>query len=1754
MPTLMKHPTAVGCAPTNSCIARTQVLLLLALLLLIAPKLSAQTLKASFWTNDVRNNVTFTNMIEPSRTMSIKFSGTTSFFADTGSASITLPQHVTYVSHRVDDIIGSSREDGYQITENDGTLTLTYTRDLENDPFQNSNSFEIWLVVETASLAELPHIAPTWNMPLSMSAQGNGNSENLERTEEGYWLYNRLTTTLLSDVTSAKGDDILEYKVELTNYPHEKVVRNSFGIQHPYGTDIIPDSVTGINGTSLYDNSLAYLWKDEAPSSISMTYAVKVRAESSLDFFDITEFAASASCTLTVETDHPDSPRRIHISKSNTTVLPRDAPEDPGVNMWFTDSETPYVAGLPNQLVLNFFLTEEMESRTIEIVPPLTSTDEHILKVPWIDFPESFTLTPEDPRRTFEIPIELIGAGLARIAAEATAIKPDGSRVSFSNDRGVRVDEGLTVTLTEVGRESTGALAIGDETTVRLLVKAPRSLSDNLTNVRFADPAGLEIPDLFEISKVPESTAIGSLRSGEEVAFDWTLKAARPGRFTVSHHLVTAEKADGSTITSNKAELNGSVQGFRVAIELPKADALTLKPKESGDPDAPSGFEPLEFQATIQVSVPEKGEPIKNVTLQGFDASDGGIDIDLVEATGLESEPWQDVQPQPVPAPVWVSKRSSIGTLPQTLQPGKDPGEFHVTITATRPGTFELAALITASPEDESTTITGRGTNVADIKGEVVLSIELEVVNDPPRITEGEAVEITGVVENVSLTETLILDPLLVLSSGQGLPRGPVALEDALPPVGVPGIFNPVLEPGERERFRLRVQTVSLPGFDQREMARQSVIIDFAASGKIVSADGKETRDLDNTSTVVEWGNGSFEVAGKTFLRAAVEADLRPTNVLTPEQFVAISAGKSLENLVGGASEAVAAMPGMLANLPTAFYGVANLGGRLEVEKRIASYNAARYLWAWTDLQIDVWAGLDTSQREQNLRLIGDELALYYGDHFESVEQVRQLVNRSVTDYMVRIEEYEQRAYDAAGYGYNMELAEIVGEPFRPIGGLAIEEAASALAIASWTAKVSRSRELVELAALREQRLLARGKTEADVAVQFMQRQGDPRITEMPDPMKALPASTPLTQKHAVDGWGVDPVSDRNLIRMTDVKNGGMPIFVAIRSRADETIEWMKTQLGIVPKPMTFKPKNVNADDVKYLGYRDGVGYGDANGVGAGDRGATLLAEPIPRDVVIKRLEGADEVTKSRVLDRHADRWEEWYGHKDFNSRVIDREESKFFGLSGGMKFDVSDGRRIGKGTLGVPRRGSVPQPDINADTVGPGILDARQFELRQVNDPPDNDLFEGGRQYYECWLEDDLRTPTRSGAMRRIAGDIDTVAVGLADGSALPIASEFSETVAKNMLHGVQAQHPWSSTLTIDKLYQKFVNNGTHRWHPDPALRGEPLIIYVNGERRVGWFHPSRTITAENPLKNFMWVDGGTADVDNVIRFQKDMRGNLDDVDVVNPPVVKPTTSIIRDALLTSDITESTNLIATCTISTARTGGTLYRLSRNTIFEKQNEDGSWSEADPSEGCGDDSGIVIWPETFMSAGVVSGTTRIPIIEDLLDFDWQEMFQIGDHIIIDPGGANEEHRTVAAHGSLVLDRPLTFSHAMGVRIVSAGADTNDIDADGLSTALEIALNTNPAVADTDDDGVDDGTEFRLGTNPLVPDQLPFPNGVLTVQRLEDGGLNITWPADITGLLEESDTMIPGTWTPVPEASSAGARITRPTQRSFFRLRP
>lgn len=84
----------------------------------------------------------------------------------------------------------------------------------------------------------------------------------------------------------------------------------------------------------------------------------------------------------------------------------------------------------------------------------------------------------------------------------------------------------------------------------------------------------------------------------------------------------------------------------------------------------------------------------------------------------------------------------------------------------------------------------------------------------------------------------------------------------------------------------------------------------------------------------------------------------------------------------------------------------------------------------------------------------------------------------------------------------------------------------------------------------------------------------------------------------------------------------------------------------------------------------------------------------------------------------------------------------------------------------------------------------------------------------------------------------------------------------------------------------------------------------------------------------------------------------------------------------------------------------------------------------------------------------------------------------------------------------------------IKILDAAPVTvpdEDTDGDGLSDAEELALGTNPNLADSDGDGLDDGAEVANGLNPLVADEkTPAMRALLATLRRDPGVLEVNSP--------------------------------------------
>ncbi len=1162
--------------------------------------------------------------------------------------------------------------------------------------------------------------------------------------------------------------------------------------------------------------------------------------------------------------------------------------------------------------------------------------------------------------------------------------------------------------------DTTTRFDLDEEFTVELSAAASSGLGDLDVSISAIGLfGGAQNLDVLEgpTPAIPQDVA---LEPNQRVTYSWRVKAAAAGRFRVAA-LLTGTDAIGRTLAPAELEANGSVSGLTVEIILPedtKLDPLEDGEGEDADGDGLAddpGFAVKTVPVKVKVTADEAGSGVENVSLLGIESKASVLDIDLVRP-GAEPGLWVDVIPQPLPFP-W-----SVATLP--VVPPEDidleAGEsytFELEIEGDRPGTYELTAVATAASGAAS--VTGHGSGILAVVGDPILSVQLSIdsihgqIN--PSVTEGRLLQMTGRLENISIDERIEMAPLRLKVEG-GLFVGPVELTEALPTAGEVTEFAPTLLPeipDNRAVFTGGVLVESVPGFGWDSVLNPHARLDVAFSGEVIDADGNR-RPLVETDVVIEWGIGETKVNGKTFLEARIDPVPIPAKDIDPG---------SLAARLGeyGASRAAEGF---------ANFGTSSLDMFKQTWERLKSGDLdpnlqnklIRYGWTIGEHYLTLYRNLPEDSKQEIANAVADDMAKKFSDTYDSGAAAKGAVDQAVQGFFTSLDRASSDAGTSTVDG-NVDLLADALTRAVPAVSAALAEELTGAALIAWFSKANKAKyldEVVEAVEAQERkdlfvpRDLIR-RTAADAG-------SDPRLMRAgPRELKSLPAAVKLAPESALLGWAVDRISDSNMRRLTDWKNGGLPIVIAIRSRADETLIWLDTQLGIALKPFLMKQKNVGRIDCEFLGYRCGSGYG------VGDVGSVALAEPIPYDLMKQRIANVDSVTQTVVEDRWLERWKEWHGD-DYPSttppagKISKRQElfDKAFTVR-----TLEDGTVVREGFIDVPKRNTVPIPGDNIDTMGAAsVMEERAFQLRKVPNPPDGILVD--RDYFEVWMED------VDGVLKRVGGDIDIVAVTDLGGSTL--SAQRAENVAVNLQHAIDAQHPWSSTLKFEGPRKEFLD--AHKWDPDPLKRGEPLLVYVDGEARTGWFDPAKSISYENPLDSMLFLKGGpdpSVQVTDLVQYQSDLRNKLPNPTDIAVPGYEPPKLRISKTLRGAGET------GICTVQTGRQiAATAFRL---TVAGKLTRwlNGLWVEADPATSCSGGS-VVVLPETGLKGPAAAGTTRLPVFNASdLGLD-ESMFQVGDEIIVGLGTDHEESRFIVGFGSILIDTPLEFDHAAGEAVL------------------------------------------------------------------------------------------------------------------------
>lgn len=116
---------------------------------------------------------------------------------------------------------------------------------------------------------------------------------------------------------------------------------------------------------------------------------------------------------------------------------------------------------------------------------------------------------------------------------------------------------------------------------------------------------------------------------------------------------------------------------------------------------------------------------------------------------------------------------------------------------------------------------------------------------------------------------------------------------------------------------------------------------------------------------------------------------------------------------------------------------------------------------------------------------------------------------------------------------------------------------------------------------------------------------------------------------------------------------------------------------------------------------------------------------------------------------------------------------------------------------------------------------------------------------------------------------------------------------------------------------------------------------------------------------------------------------------------------------------------------------------------------------------------------------------------------------------------------------------------------------DADGDGLGDAWEQVFGIEDSTSDTDGDGASALAEYRRGTDPRDagsrPSDTPSPDAEIAVVNVQDGRIQLSWPAELRGYVVEWSTDL-AVWTPVtpqPVGNSWSEAVGG--LQKFYRLR-
>ncbi|MBL9174497.1 MAG: carbohydrate-binding protein [Verrucomicrobiales bacterium] len=1189
------------------------------------------------------------------------------------------------------------------------------------------------------------------------------------------------------------------------------------------------------------------------------------------------------------------------------------------------------------------------------------------------------------------------------------------------------------VSITMLGKHSRNRIELGEEFDVRVKVRATDDGFGALSNLAFIGSA-LTVPDIFSIVRAPAETPIGTLLPGEEREFVWTLKAEKAGQFSLISSSVSGKDAADRPVTGPGGFVRGEVSSLIVEV-VQQPPRLVLGADNNGDGETNA----LDRRLELIVSV-------SNVTQQ---------DVTDVKAVVVEDAPIrltslaQDLN-------IWLTPLELAPPTFGTIRPGPENTVRRTNVYEATDRTYAQASILLQGKVGDAG-VQERGEGIVNVGGETLLEARFAI--EPRPYKSGQPVRVHGSLKNVSRfrdNRGVVLEEgktlgVAVYPTTEGNGGGGFvyrADSGARTPTGPTGF---VLAPDEEIPIEAILPTTEAPQDTVLQLAYKVVVL--------IHGEGRFPKMANPTQyEVVE--QGEFSASHQVVLQGVPEVKdpwiTCPIDTLWLDQYLScrftkgvINAGVGLGQMAWLAGSGLAQMPGWHYRLHAwkiwmTQQTVRALMGDLAARQRIAA-EIAIDLQALQDVGVESLQGVAISA-DGALRAMDRNLESFATDVLEGNY-------RKVAGGMAEV----------AGENVDMAFEALVAARALRAASLAADGVEGA---ASAALRESLQRQTDELAGKVADNATRRG-------AEYLPTSGILRsgmdVTDLPSVWR--------------DAYGARAEDIKNLLKVA--KDEGVSI--AFRSRSPGAARLFDAGLAWL-KPGGVGIKSVSDIDRIYLGYLD-----------EWDAKCYLVEPPVPwkpkgpeRDALVDayldrfgQLKGSSDVSKDlrkAVQERLETRLDEWPKQLEKFSDYADNGiDVNFHGEKNGLPEKLIPNNR-------AKQRARITPEELPAKD---GLPRRQAFRL-QMEGPP----------------------PRGTGVFKDITGDIDLLGIFGPDGKPLTDLAKRAR-IYKQLQRLIGIQHGESFTFSAgEKLREEFVRcciEGVEGAEtllaamPDERLRA----THFRDKQSIFTQGPNGEI---GPIvqEDFAFLPGTLTELASELRPSGGLQlppltSALDDSGApFSPAKIQELVRGLQTVSQAGKFSRTNGVAArpdgaggaqeyvAAGVTESRAGGTgigtdalggsripvrggVARASEPGATElaaalaKLTADGYRVEppTPPPGSAGgqwrptpaarlQEGGVLrLAPLTYLTEDLPAGASVLPSLSlrDLgMDAD-SSFFAVGDTVVIDPGGPNEEIATLMSAHPLTLSRPLTSQKQTGDMILFLRGVTNDRSLAGALPALE-----------------------------------------------------------------------------------------------------